>query len=874
MDPDITHEKKNKRKNREEEEDYPEIPLPRKTHYGKKIKMNYSKSNYYDDKTFVPNIMLMEQKDRLAFLREHPNPFGYPEKYWDIYSRERQRRNLTGFENLMKINGVKLFTDETDQIPGKMIIKNHRNINTIKSRENYDLKVIENIEFQGEDTFNYFKAHNMNYVKDKDEFISNCMHSDENYKRDYKDIMNTYYIERHGKPLNEIAYLMRDFITESEISHQITDEYKKNVWEPEYERILANKNCDIYDCVIAVLRMVLGDLQQYVVIAGGFALSMYIYKNYGYHVGFNDIDLFIHSCSPEVKDEIIIRIKEAFDDFALYNENVILFPFSSYNGDSYNIPIFTNTIKSGIQIIRRLYSCPQEIITGFDIDCCCILTTLEGNLWITERGAYSLVNGYNTFNFERMSPSYEYRLLKYCNRGFAIWIPFMEYFRDNAIFDFTKIDKTSKSYILLKYLANILSIEVVVKKASEDYDFGHLVIHKKEILDFKTLNPNEQTINTFHRIFLEDPLLWYPKKPEGTLNLFNINHCGNQTIEIKEYIQRQHVSARNIITNFKDKCYSSKFASDTCLKLLQFLHQVDNNIIVYDDIPKAVIFGIPGYNLTLEKDENINEHKIEFMFRMYHPLLKFSSLVLKLKEIELNYNPFDFMRACQYFLCNDQGERHLIDLSDESRYEEYNKLDVERVFSQESYQKYLENPINKASIEIVLPSELSNLFLEIMYIIEYKKYCEDVLVNLYRESFKIFFDNYYYCFRKEDEEKEQARINVAFYKGNYQLRTPVYSKSEGKEIRKNIKNEIAKDTTIMSFEEFSTQPLIKNHLWFYPDEKVSFISHNKNKKQKLNKFYFKDGKLYGTEYDIVKIKFKLDYSTILEYPAIDNFVPF
>jgi hypothetical protein len=74
------------------------------------------------------------------------------------------------------------------------------------------------------------------------------------------------------------------------------------------------------------------------------------------------------------------------------------------------------------QCILRLYQSASEILHGFDVDCCSV--GYDGkDLWITDRALYALVNETNTVNFERMSPSYIDRLIKYGTRGFAVAIP-------------------------------------------------------------------------------------------------------------------------------------------------------------------------------------------------------------------------------------------------------------------------------------------------------------------------------------------------------------------------------------------------------------------------------------------------------------------
>lgn len=72
-----------------------------------------------------------------------------------------------------------------------------------------------------------------------------------------------------------------------------------------------------------------------------------------------------------------------------------------------------------VQIVLRLYKTPSEIIHGFDVDCCSL--GYDGqNVYMTHHACFALANGYNTFNFDLMSPTYEKRLAKYGTRGTAI----------------------------------------------------------------------------------------------------------------------------------------------------------------------------------------------------------------------------------------------------------------------------------------------------------------------------------------------------------------------------------------------------------------------------------------------------------------------
>lgn len=74
------------------------------------------------------------------------------------------------------------------------------------------------------------------------------------------------------------------------------------------------------------------------------------------------------------------------------------------------------------QVILRHYRSISEIIHGFDVDSCCFAFDGE-HVWATQRGLFALTHGYNTVNFDRLSPSYIPRLVKYAMRGMAVLQP-------------------------------------------------------------------------------------------------------------------------------------------------------------------------------------------------------------------------------------------------------------------------------------------------------------------------------------------------------------------------------------------------------------------------------------------------------------------
>ena len=75
-----------------------------------------------------------------------------------------------------------------------------------------------------------------------------------------------------------------------------------------------------------------------------------------------------------------------------------------------------------IQIILKQYQTCEEILYSFDVDSSCI--GYNGlNFVYTRRFIYAYTYMMNTVNFDRLSTTYEYRLFKYLNRGFSIYIP-------------------------------------------------------------------------------------------------------------------------------------------------------------------------------------------------------------------------------------------------------------------------------------------------------------------------------------------------------------------------------------------------------------------------------------------------------------------
>ncbi len=160
-------------------------------------------------------------------------------------------------------------------------------------------------------------------------------------------------------------------------------------------------------------------LQGNCLIAGGKIFTT-LFKNDNTNKN-NDYDIFLYGVTQE---EAKRKIKLLMNYLAeKYKENGYYLKMVRTK-NSVTFQVTCRKVKHGTdyQIVLRLYKSPSEILHGFDVDSCCM--GYDGkNILMTPRCMHSLVVGYNTVNFERLSPSYELRLVKYGVRGIPIYIP-------------------------------------------------------------------------------------------------------------------------------------------------------------------------------------------------------------------------------------------------------------------------------------------------------------------------------------------------------------------------------------------------------------------------------------------------------------------
>lgn len=134
------------------------------------------------------------------------------------------------------------------------------------------------------------------------------------------------------------------------------------------------------------------------------------YSIYGEH---EDVDLFITTKSHQEALAVIHRTLAHFQQ---------TMPGVKFMRTKHVITAYDERTLIEIQIILRLYNSITQVISGFDLDSCCI--AFDGQQFYgMPRFVRSLQLGYNLVDPERQSPSYAKRLLKYAHRGFKIAFP-------------------------------------------------------------------------------------------------------------------------------------------------------------------------------------------------------------------------------------------------------------------------------------------------------------------------------------------------------------------------------------------------------------------------------------------------------------------
>ena len=123
-----------------------------------------------------------------------------------------------------------------------------------------------------------------------------------------------------------------------------------------------------------------------------------------------------------------------------------------------------------VQVVLRQYASLTEVLTCFDVDCCCVGLSLKRDwrdvknwrVWALPRAVRALQSGRNVVNAIHAwprSPAYEMRLTKYACRGFAVLCPGL----DPASIDEARV--RGESFEALSGVARLLRVANLVELA-------------------------------------------------------------------------------------------------------------------------------------------------------------------------------------------------------------------------------------------------------------------------------------------------------------------------------------------------------------------------------------------------------------------------
>lgn len=471
-----------------------------------------------------------------------------------------------------------------------------------------------------------------------------------------------------------------------------------------YRESIKNKNVTTkMNYLASLINIIFQEYGEYVYIAGGFAFSYYCYINYNYIPNFEDIDFFI--CIPkdiQNRYEILAKICNKFEIF-IKSMNRCCYDtdrntnFGSYDSDNViggsvtpaqitlkGYKIFTHDkdhtfLNKGLrlQIIKRLYISPSECIHGFDIDTSCVLLDKNYNIFCTKRFYNAILNGYNVVNFEKMSPSYEYRLFKNFKRGIAIWIPFINVVKDVLTLSQATLTELKNKdikisgllrldilfrrelYFLLKreHLSNYkrLGLDHTYSLKYSDYNMSpdsvkYIENGKIDHIEysFKEINPSEQISNTFHKTVIDKYSTWYNKFFDNASRMDTKYLEDDTLIQVDTEKQAKRIITSNVLSN--TFTVSSEYIHNINKVFVRIINHLFPGVTIFGNIIVSAFYNLTDNSspkeIYIKFNENLSdEEKLQRMHYIYkvYLIVKIYSSFVDPNDLEEYVKRIDFV---------------------------------------------------------------------------------------------------------------------------------------------------------------------------------------------------------------------------------------
>ena len=203
----------------------------------------------------------------------------------------------------------------------------------------------------------------------------------------------------------------------------------------------------------------------------------------------NDFDLFIYGDNSEAtQNEKINKIINI-----LYDEYLWLEVYQVKGVITINYIFNGKYVK--VQIILRDYTSISEILHSFDLSCCAI--AWDGNItYMTHFALWSISNKIIYINPQDRSKTYEFRLIKYFNKGFALLFPNLK-LPECFISDPIQFILSKKMTFTLLYVNGNMAIAEIMPPLFESLDI--ICDVNENIIDYDAV-----AIQSYYSVQLQD----------------------------------------------------------------------------------------------------------------------------------------------------------------------------------------------------------------------------------------------------------------------------------------------------------------------------------------------------------------------------------
>lgn len=374
--------------------------------------------NYYD-------CVLSFDQNIINAIQFFGGKHGYCPIYTNIYLREKKFDDFDGFNGLIKILAGKNITDKSPKdIPlgSKLEVGSKSFKRKLKLSSEMFCKTPRGTS----DLQNKFdKILEQNKIKEFFESYMEEEHEEKIFPANFKVFDNNEFYIACGFS-NDIEKIFWSYVDESmfkksgnsskkikRTANKLSFQNDKNIFDAyestEKSTIKPLANICLEKGTLFFRRFLDLTYLNNVVLAGDCILNLLLQTYTSVY------DIFIHSCSSKKAKELINNFIKKGGKFV---KN------AKYSTDA--VSVFLLNCQSCIEVKfhLKIYKSPNHIAMNFDLDSSCILYDfLSNNFYATERFVYSIVNEFNTVNFEKLSSSYERRLTTRLNENLGIHIP-------------------------------------------------------------------------------------------------------------------------------------------------------------------------------------------------------------------------------------------------------------------------------------------------------------------------------------------------------------------------------------------------------------------------------------------------------------------